>query len=185
MTGRINPDSIPRLPGAYALSMLLFQPLSLEVGHLGTAHFPAGRYIYCGSALGPGGLKGRLGRYLRGGKHRNHWHVDFLLPETTLEGIYYALILDEANRESNSQRAVECRWSQALAAQPGAVIPQPGFGASDCQSACQSHLVAFPSISEGSVNGANNPHRVDLAHTLTKSARLSQVKVTFITPRGN
>jgi histidyl-tRNA synthetase len=184
MAGRFHPDSIPRFPGAYALSLLLYKPLSLEVGHLGTAYFPAGRYIYCGSALGSGGLKGRLGHYLWDGKHRNHWHIDYLLPETTLEGIYYAIIMDEANRESNSQQAVECRWSQALAALPGALIPQPGFGASDCQAACQSHLVVFPCISKVSVNGTNDPIPVDLAPTLTNSAHLSQVKITFITPKG-
>jgi Uri superfamily endonuclease len=38
---------------------------------------PAGRYLYCGSAKGPGGLKARLSRHMRRGKSVR-WHIDRL-----------------------------------------------------------------------------------------------------------
>jgi Uri superfamily endonuclease len=38
---------------------------------------PAGRYLYCGSDKGPGGLKARLSRHFRHGKSVR-WHVDQL-----------------------------------------------------------------------------------------------------------
>ena len=59
----MNP--LPASPGAYAIVLNLPYQVSLRVGRLGEAVFPAGSYIYCGSALGPGGLRSRLGRHLR------------------------------------------------------------------------------------------------------------------------
>jgi Uri superfamily endonuclease len=44
---------------------------------------PAGRYLYCGSAKGRGGLKARLSRHMRRGKSVR-WHVD-QLPEQGLD----------------------------------------------------------------------------------------------------
>jgi hypothetical protein len=38
---------------------------------------------------------------------------------------------------------LECGWSQALLALPGACVPAAGFGASDCCSGCPAHLVHF------------------------------------------
>jgi hypothetical protein len=35
----------------------------------------------------------------------------------------------------------ECDWSQLLGSLPGILVPIPGFGASDCNSGCRSHLV--------------------------------------------
>lgn len=41
---------------------------------------------------------------------------------------------------------MECAWSQALLCIKGAFAPIQGFGASDCHSGCQAHLVY---VSEG------------------------------------
>jgi Uri superfamily endonuclease len=95
--------------------------------------FPAGDYIYVGSAFGPGGLRTRLGRHLRGDGHP-HWHIDTLRAAASVVGYVFAI----------ADQPVECRWSQALAALPQARIPAPGFGSSDCRSGCQAHLIAFP-----------------------------------------
>ena len=71
------PVTIPALPGAYILQFIFPHPHQIEVGKLGWADFPAGTYHYAGSAIGPGGLKGRLGRHLRRKNSKKHWrHPD-------------------------------------------------------------------------------------------------------------
>lgn len=133
------PD-LPNRPGSYALFLDLPQPMYLEVGRLGGHFFPAGVYAYLGSALGPGGLRGRIGRHLRGGKP--HWHVDWLRPVTQ------PLAVATLSLDGGSTRAprLECAWSRALAALPGATVPVSRFGASDCHSGCPAHLVWLPAF---------------------------------------
>jgi Uri superfamily endonuclease len=43
-----------------------------------------------------------------------------------------------------TDESLECVWSQALAALPGATIPVRGLGSSDCRSGCGAHLVQLP-----------------------------------------
>ncbi len=123
-------EPVPPEPGAYVLLIELGAPLALEVASLACAVLPAGRYAYCGSAYGPGGLKARIGRHLRADKaHR--WHVDHLTGAGRIVDF----------------RAVpggrECDLLDRLLEAPGAVVPVPGFGSSDCR-ACPAHLVALP-----------------------------------------
>ena len=118
----------PAAPGTYALVLILDRPRRIAVGHLGTFDFPAGRYVYVGSALGPGGLAARVARHLRREK-RLYWHVDYLLR--------YARVAEVWIRPGLGRR--ECAWAQAAAALPGATIAVPRFGASDCR--CAGHLV--------------------------------------------
>ena len=117
-----------REPGTYALWMATPEPLELVIGRLGRRRFPAGHYLYLGSARGPGGLAARLGRHRRLEK-RQHWHIDYLRSAMEVQGVW-ALASDEA---------LECRWAQAAAILPGAAIPVGRFGASDCR--CPAHLV--------------------------------------------
>ena len=70
-------QSLPPGPGSYLLWLYLPQSQDLSIGKLGTFKFPAGEYIYLGSAHGPGGLRARLGRNLRG-SGAVHWHIDGL-----------------------------------------------------------------------------------------------------------
>lgn len=122
---------LPAQPGIYAL--ILFRPRQeeIEVGALGRRCFPAGWYVYVGSAWGPGGLRGRLGRHLRpGGPLR--WHIDFLRQGAAIREIW---CLPGAAAET------EHRWAALLAQAPGAFVPVPRFGASDCR--CRAHLLAF------------------------------------------
>jgi Uri superfamily endonuclease len=142
LTGLSEQDEIPSAPGSYALCFSIAHPTSLAVGRLGRsgdAHagsknfeFPAGYYIYLGSAFGPGGLRARLNHHLR--PHpKPHWHLDFLQPVMSVQSILWNL----------EPTPLECCWSQMLAKHPGASIPVPGFGASDCHNGCRSHLICI------------------------------------------
>ena len=51
--------------GTYALLLHLDSQRRIAVGRLKEFDFPAGHYVYVGSALGPGGLGARIGRHLR------------------------------------------------------------------------------------------------------------------------
>jgi Uri superfamily endonuclease len=121
--------AIPALPGSYSLHIRLEQACTLQIGRLGEVSFFPGDYVYLGSAWGPGGLKARLGRHLRG-DGRPHWHVDLLRAACRVTGYGYVIA---------SRKDQECRWSQALGALPGASFVA-GFGASDCRD-CPAHLV--------------------------------------------
>ena len=121
---------LPASPGTYVLILHLAQARTLQVGRLGSFHFPAGFYAYPGSAYGPGGLRARLGRHLADVK-RLHWHIDYLRQAGPVTALWLA-----------EHRRVECAWAHALGSLPGASQPVPGFGASDC--ACPSHLFHFP-----------------------------------------
>lgn len=132
-------NALPILPGSYLLHLRLEDRLEMAVGRLGLFELPPADYFYLGSACGPGGLRARLGRHLRGPARpgeapRLHWHIDYLRQAATVLGAAYRCGLP----------AVECAWSQAIAALPGAILPAPGFGSSDCHSGCPAHLVAFP-----------------------------------------
>jgi len=57
-------------PGAYILSIDLAVPLALDIPKFGAATLAPGRYAYCGSAYGPGGLRARIARHLRRDKSK-------------------------------------------------------------------------------------------------------------------
>ena len=121
-------------PGTYALVVRVMETATISIGKLGTQQFPPGYYVYLGSALGPGGLRARVGRYL----HQNessklHWHIDYLLRRSALIEIWWTV---GDNRQ-------ECSWSEILS-KVGMVYPL-GFGSSDCN--CDGHLVAFRTTS--------------------------------------
>ena len=106
----------------YQLSILLERALSITVGQLGQFEFPAGRYLYTGSARR--NIVSRVQRHLSKNK-KLRWHIDYLLAD---EG---ANVLDVKLSDQP-----ECAWNQ----QSDGVILVPGFGASDCRSRCGSHL---------------------------------------------
>lgn len=113
-----TPDTIPALPGAYVLVIRLDAPLPPLV---------PGRYLYCGSAKGPGGLRARLGRHMKKGK-KIRWHVDRLTEAGHVEGAYAF--------EGENECALVARLSHLP-------VPWPGFGSSDCR-VCASHLLELP-----------------------------------------
>jgi Uri superfamily endonuclease len=131
-------DDLPVRPGTYALILELAESRSLDVGRLGRFDCPPGIYVYLGSARGPGGLRGRLGRHLRG-DGRPHWHIDYLVSVSVVKGVGYI----ELSSGTAGCCPSECGWSRTLSALPGAAIPIPKFGTSDCRSGCRAHLVHF------------------------------------------
>jgi Uri superfamily endonuclease len=116
--------------GVYALLLALDKEATIAVGRLGTFLFPAGYYLYIGSARG--GLSQRVRRHLKQEK-KLRWHIDYLRQWADVIEVWYSL----------SEECSECSWSQAAATMPQAQIPSPGFGSSDCR--CCSHLTYYPS----------------------------------------
>lgn len=111
---------------------------------MGEIDFPAGEYVYLGSARGPGGLRARLGRHiLNKTKKSPHWHIDHLRQVTTvLSCIYLATIPGSPHPWSPTKPVpTECLWSQALVELVEVDVPALGFGASDCNAGCPAHLV--------------------------------------------
>ena len=125
-------ETLPIAAGTYALALRLARPADLTVAGRAVRLAP-GVYVYVGSAHGPGGLRARLGRHLRG-EGRARWHIDALRAVAEVAG-WHAVV---------SPLHLECAWAQALALLPGAAIPVPGFGATDCRAACPAHLVMLP-----------------------------------------
>ena len=109
-------------PCTYQLHFRLAAPLSIVVGRLGEFAFPAGDYVYTGSAKR--NFEARIARHLRREKTL-HWHIDYLLngPDVSVTEVL----------RSGSD---ECALNQAT---PGAILVA-GFGASDCRHGCGSHL---------------------------------------------
>ena len=116
--------------GVYLLVLRLPEARTLGVGALGQRVFPAGWYLYAGSAHGPGGLRARLRRH-RSLEKRMRWHADFLRAAAEFVEAWAAPLPAEC----------ECQWARRLAESTGASVPVGGFGASDCR--CASHLVHF------------------------------------------
>jgi len=92
----------------------------------------SGIYIYVGSALGPGGIVARLNRHLKifaSSTLKKHWHIDSLLPFSTIFASVYAF----------STERLECRLVHSLKRIGFQVVE--GFGNTDCTSWCGGHLV--------------------------------------------
>lgn len=115
----------------YLLALWLCRPETISVGRLGPHLFPAGWYLYAGSARGPGGVTARVGRHVRhvGASKRAHWHVDYVRERAAWGGVWAA----------RDGRSVECAWAAETRRLPGARVIVPGLGASDCR--CPAHLV--------------------------------------------
>ena len=107
---------------SYQLAIVLTAPVNLAIGKLGRFDFPAGRYVYTGSARR--NLEARIERHLRRDK-KLHWHIDYLT--TAAEATV-------VNVDRFTQ--TECGLNQ----QTAGTILIPGFGASDCHAGCGSHL---------------------------------------------
>ncbi len=114
----------------YVLVLYLPQDEALTIGKLGHCSFLEGFYAYAGSALGTGGLKGRLGHHLRPVQYPR-WYLDYLRCVATLQPVGW----------TEGERRREHDWAALLQQLPGATPPVPRFGASDC--ACISHLFHY------------------------------------------
>ncbi|WP_245431312.1 GIY-YIG nuclease family protein [Rhodoplanes roseus] len=124
---RLSAAALPALAGAYVLAIELPGPVPLRLAGRMAGSLPAGRFLYCGSARGPGGLRARIARHLRRRKTLR-WHVDRLTTRGRVVAVWAVPGGDE------------CDLVAALAGLP---VPVRGFGASDC-TRCASHLLAWP-----------------------------------------
>lgn len=106
----------------YQLRIHVPTPLRIAVGRLGTFDFPAGDYVYTGSAKR--NFQARIDRHLRKEKPFR-WHIDYLL---SAHGVRVVDVLGSVE--------AECRLNRAT---PGRVLIT-AFGASDCRAGCGSHL---------------------------------------------
>ena len=120
-------DAAPSAPGAYILQVELAENVLVTIAGRSPTELTAGRYLYCGSAKGPGGLRARLARHMRPGKSV-HWHIDQL----TERGCVIDSWIVPNGRE--------CELVAMLGALP---MPIPRFGSSDCLY-CRSHLLYWP-----------------------------------------
>jgi Uri superfamily endonuclease len=120
---------MPSSPGTYVLVLHLAEETVLDVGALGRAIFPAGHYLYCGSAQS--GLGPRLARHMRP-KKVMRWHIDRLT--TVAEPV--GALLYSGGKEG------ECHLSRTLEKCPGAIPVLNKFGSSDCR--CRTHLYYLP-----------------------------------------
>lgn len=118
---------LPRAPGTYLLVLRASRSAVIQVGKLGRYFFPAGYYVYVGSAFGTGGIRARVGRHLSGGR-KLHWHIDYLRSAAVVQEVWF----------STEPVSLEHRWAQQIGELEGFQVPVEKFGASDCR--CASHL---------------------------------------------
>ena len=129
---RITPDpgGLPADPGAYALVIEFDRPCRLAIATLAPATLAAGRYLYLGSARGPGGIRARVARHLRRDKTK-HWHVDHLTARGRIAGVITA------------PGGSECALARVALKFKSVAAPVAGFGSSDCR-ICPAHLLRLP-----------------------------------------
>ena len=108
--------------GSYTIIMELPKNTEIQIGKLGRIGFPAGYYIYVGSALN--NLEKRVERHLSTNK-KLHWHIDYLLQVASVRKIMY----------KEGEKREECIIAKKLSKK---FLPIIGFGCSDCN--CKSHL---------------------------------------------
>lgn len=109
--------------GAYILILNLPSEKTLPIGKLGSLRFPAGYYLYVGSAQK--NLLQRISRHRRQNK-KLFWHIDYFLN--------YAQFYKAIPIRSSSD--IECPLASAL--QKISSWQIPGFGSTDCS--CSAHL---------------------------------------------
>lgn len=118
--------------GAYQILFMLKRKRLIQIGRLGRFMFPAGYYIYTGSALK--NLEKRVSRHLSKEK-KKRWHIDYLIGFAEVLKYRKYLLPNEG----------ECAINQKTSSLKGAEIIVPGFGSSDCRE-CRAHLVHFKKI---------------------------------------
>jgi Uri superfamily endonuclease len=124
-----NETMLPAEPGTYVVVLRSSSTRTIRIGRLGTLALRPGYYVYIGSAFGPGGLRARIAHHARRAAFP-HWHIDYLRRHTRLEAVCYCC----------GERR-EHEFAAAIGALPGAAVPLPGFGSSDCR--CETHLFWF------------------------------------------
>ena len=107
---------------SYQLFIKVAKDIDLKVGKLGRFIFPIGSYVYTGSAKK--NINKRIERHLSK-KKKLHWHVDYLLNNDAVKII-----------DIKKSQMTECSLNKKT---KGTIIIE-GFGSSDCNLCCRSHL---------------------------------------------
>ena len=107
---------------SYQLFINVTKEINLKVGKLGRFIFPIGSYVYTGSAKK--NIDKRIERHFAK-KKKLHWHIDYLLNNDAVK------IIDIKKSE-----IIECILNKKI---NGTTIIK-GFGSSDCNLCCGSHL---------------------------------------------
>lgn len=109
-------------PISYQLHLVLEKSTVITVGKLGRFAFPAGKYVYTGSARR--NMAARVARHLAISKPMR-WHIDYLLSHPHCRVLAVSTFSE-----------TECEVNRLV---DGAIIA-PGFGSTDCRNGCGSHL---------------------------------------------
>ncbi|MFW5695244.1 MAG: DNA/RNA nuclease SfsA [Alkalispirochaeta sp.] len=110
--------------GSYLIVLRLTQERTIPIGALGPRRFPAGYYIYVGSAMR--NLSTRVARHRTRRRTRKHWHIDYFREIAEYVATY--AIREPQRREEEIAREVAVVTADSI----------PGFGSSD--SSQPSHL---------------------------------------------
>ena len=133
----------------YCLIVQLSQKRHIKIGCLGTFRFPAGFYVYVGSAQN--NLERRIERHLRQEK-KVHWHIDYLLRYGQVVSVHtYA-----------GEKDMECMLSHKIGNMKDASVAVKGFGSSDCS--CNSHLYFFQDDPEPVISRFNIKMKISNLH---------------------
>ncbi len=127
---KVHEIQFPRVRGTYILILRLDRRRTLQIGRLGRFRFPAGYFAYVGSALGRGGLGGRLKHHLNPFAP-SRWHIDALRKVAHLDQVWLA----------RGEEIQEHLWAALLHESMNGEVPAKGFGSSDCR--CLAHLFRF------------------------------------------
>lgn len=111
------------MKGVYTVYFKLEEEKVIKCGALGEINFPAGRYVYVGSAMNS--LESRIHRHFHSQKNK-HWHIDYFSEEAEPESTFFVFTEDSS---------LECLLADFFSEN---AEPVDGFGASDCN--CSSHL---------------------------------------------
>lgn len=126
----ISQDRLAKSPdcgGAYGLIICLKRTVTGAGPKAARGALQSGKYLYAGSANGPGGIRARVSRHAKRKKNL-HWHIDVLTGAGRIVDIYAWPNLRE------------CEIIDACLAVGGGEIALPGFGSSDCR-CCAAHLI--------------------------------------------
>ena len=118
-------NKFPKEKGIYILSLQLIESKLITVGKLGSFNFDSGNYYYIGSAVGSGGIAGRIKHHFEITENP-HWHIDYLRYHSRFKSVYFKISSKE------DEHLAASILSEIM------IPPIKYFGSSDCN--CCSHL---------------------------------------------
>lgn len=130
------------MKGAYALIIEVENAVDVQIKSLGKINFPAGTWVYIGSAMGDTStsLENRIKRHFRSEK-KVYWHIDHLLDkDVRLIKVFWA----------QSPVHSECDIAQELESRNEFQVGPRHFGSSDCRRGCSAHI--FRIVNGGEVD---------------------------------